>query len=44
MMMLFHSLADIITTSALIIPICGICQFVAWRREKLFSSAQVIEG
>jgi hypothetical protein len=37
MMLSFHSLADIITTSVLIFPICAVCQFVAWRREKLSS-------
>jgi hypothetical protein len=44
MMMLFHSLADIVTTSALIIPICGVCQFVAWRKRKISSNAQAIES
>lgn len=44
MMMLFHSLADILTTSALIIPVCGVCQFVAWRRREISSNVQAIES
>jgi hypothetical protein len=37
MMLLFHSLADIITTTIVIFPICAAYQFVAWFKER-FSS------
>lgn len=34
MIMQFHTLADILSTSAIIFPLCWICQFVAWRRNR----------
>jgi len=39
MMLLFHSLADIVTTTAVIFPICAAYQFVAWFRERFSSKA-----
>lgn len=33
-LMQFHTLADILSTSAVIFPLCLICQFVAWRWGK----------
>ena len=38
--MQFHTVADILSTSAVIFPICWICQFVASRRKQQVTSAQ----
>jgi hypothetical protein len=34
MVLAFHSLADIITTTIVIFPLCLLCHFVARRRKK----------
>lgn len=39
-MMQFHTVADILSTSAVIFPICWVCQFVAWRRTKVITQIQ----
>jgi hypothetical protein len=39
-MMQFHTTADILSTSAVIFPICLACQFVAWRWQKIGAPIQ----
>jgi len=41
MIMQYHTLADILTTSVLILPLCGLCQYLAWRRR---TTARIEEG
>ena len=38
MLLAFHSLADIITTTLVILPLCCLCHFVALRKKRVLQS------